>query len=609
MGILTKISDYFNARYDAKLERGLLRLNDKIKYNPDFSRLGAEYMTSERRARLLTQYLVWFMGDEYILSNYYKNQKIVLGQESVVDTRMFWRVAPDDIIKVHTGMPSLISNKKSRLLWGQPVTIDVEVFKVDENGNVSEDVDEEASKKLRSILVDVIIPRVNLNDNVKKATVEESYSGHHAIKLSFDRQISPFPIVETADARLFSVTKERGHTTAITFHEWYSNAKKNKKYRRDEIYTTVRPTSVFPSNEDILAYARQWVYKEQRNAVELGDAIITNDLYELKDSKEIPIKFDDWNNHCPELMGGIAQETYVFPGLKGMLAFEKPNRLPNKDFPGSWYGESDYSGVLSSFDKLDELYSENTSEVRENKSIYVYPIEWMDKDDQGKVTGKDKFKTNYVSPKVDMDQAQGKEPAATVLSGSDRTDSFVKKWRMEVGMICANAHISPTSLGGLAAGFESIVAGPESQQEREKDTIDTRNEMIGRWGPYLESILLKLLELNSFLLNNGYIDEQPGIESMPDVDFDNCNVRVQFPDYAKASDMELITTWGQAMNMRVADIKTAVERIYRTLSSDQQQEIVDRIKLENGLTLDNPESLRMEDLIDQNINNEGGEEE
>jgi len=179
MGILTKISDYFNARYDAKLERGLLRLNDKIKYNPDFSRLGAEYMTSERRARLLTQYLVWFMGDEYILSNYYKNQKIVLGQESVVDTRMFWRVAPDDIIKVHTGMPSLISNKKSRLLWGQPVTIDVEVFKVDENGNVSEDVDEEASKKLRSILVDVIIPRVNLNDNVKKATVEESYSGHH----------------------------------------------------------------------------------------------------------------------------------------------------------------------------------------------------------------------------------------------------------------------------------------------------------------------------------------------------------------------------------------------------------------------------------------------
>jgi hypothetical protein len=110
-------------------------------------------------------------------------------------------------------------------------------------------------------------------------------------------------------------------------------------------------------------------------------------------------------------------------------------------------------------------------------------------------------------------------------------------------------------------------------------------------------------------LNNGYIDEQPGIETMADVDFDNCNVRVQFPDYAKASDMELITTWGQAKNMGVADIKTAVERIYRTLSSDQQQEIVDRIKLENGLTLDNPESLRMEDLIDQNINNDGGEEE
>lgn len=370
----------------------------------------------------------------------------------------------------------------------------------------------------------------------------------------------------------------------------------------------MRPDETFRTMDEIIAYCNQWL--DPGKTVEPGDALITYELIEIKNSKEIPIQFNSWNMHCPELMEGIEQEAYPFPELKGMLAFEKPNRLPNKDFPGAWYGASDYSGNMSSFDKLDELYSENAAEVRENKSIYVYPIEWMDKDDQGKVTGRNKFKTNYVSPAVDMDQQQGKENPATVLSASDRTESFVKKWRMEIGMICANIGISPTSLGGLASGFESIAAGPESQQEREKDTIDTRNEMIKRWKPYMEQVLLKLLELNSYLINNGYIEDQPGISEMIDIDFDNCNIRVQFPDYTKSSDQELINTWGGAKNMGVADTETAVERIYPTLSRDQQRDIIDRIKLENGIALDNPEALRMEDLVDEDVNDddEGGED-
>jgi hypothetical protein len=608
MGIFSKITDYMHSRYDKKLERGLKRLNDKIRFNPDFNKLGMKYMSSRRRTRLLTEYLLWWMGDAAIISNYYKQERGSLGDDTEAELNMFWKVAPNEIIKVHTGMPGLISNKKSRLLWGQDITIDAEVYKTDEEGKISDDVDEEQSKVVRELLTKTLIPKTKLMDVVKKATEEESWSGHQAIKFNFDKAITSYPLIESCDVRSFSVDKKRGHTIAITFHEWFHDEEKNKKYRLDEIYSTVRPDQFFKTEEEVLRYCEQW--NCTKTPVEIGDALITYTLYELKNGKETPIKFDNWQSACPELTEGIDQETYVYPGIKGMLAFEKPNRLPNRDFPNSNYGSSDYSGSLVSFDKLDELFSENSAEVRNNKSLYVYPMSWLDKDSDGKPKhSRDKFKTNYVNPSVDIDQTQGKTSPATVLQANDKTDSFVKKWKLEMGMICANAHMSPTSFGGMATGFESINASDSSQLERQKDTIDTRNEMIGMWKPYFENILSKLLEFNSWLLNNKIIEEQPGIDSMVDLDFDNLTITCHWPEYVQSSDQELINTWGGAKNMGVADTETAVKRIYPTLSSDQQQEIIDRIKLENGMAIDNPEALRMEDLVDEDVNEDNVNEE
>jgi hypothetical protein len=164
----------------------------------------------------------------------------------------------------------------------------------------------------------------------------------------------------------------------------------------------------------------------------------------------------------------------------------------------------------------------------------------------------------------------------------------------------------------MAIGFESISASDESQLERQKDTIDTRNEMIGMWKPYLENMLMKLLELNSWLINNGIVKNQPGIDEMIDIDFDNCTITCHWPEYVQSSDQELINTWGGAKAMGVADTETAVKRIYPTLTDNEQQDIIDRIKLENGMAIDNPEALRMEDLVDEDIDENNvpeGEEE
>jgi len=595
MSIITKFQDYRNTKFDSKIERSLLRMNDKIRYNPEFNNLTVKYMTTERRTRKLTEYMVWYMGDEYLISYFYTEGNRILATDSTADMNMFWKVAPDALVKVHTGVPGLLSNKKSRILWGNGINIDVQVFKM-KDGNPTEEVDEKESNRIRDILVDTLLDKTNFWEHAKQQTEDESWSGHTALKFNFDRDITPYPIIETTDARLFTLVKERGFTTAIKFHAWHTNEKSDKKYRLDEVYTTVR-------NEIELQYYRQWKHGTQE--VNVGDAVIKYELYELKNDKEVAIIFNNWLSKCPELTEGIENESIAFGGLQGILAFEKANRLPNNDFPGSWYGASDYSRSVLSFDKLDELISENAREVRDNKAIQFFPMEWLDKSNEGKILGKNKFKTNYVGSSNDVDQAQGAQAPAGVIEVKDKTDSLKEKFKMEIGIICANAHISPTSLGGIGQGFESIAAGPESQQEREKDTIDTRNEMIERWKPYLNKVFLKLLEFNTWLLDNGLTSDQPGISEM-DIDFENCTVKVQFPDYVQSSDMERITTWGAAKTARVADTETAVENVYPHLSRKQQRDIIDRIKFEDGMVSDNPSNLSLMDLTGNDP--EGGED-
>ncbi len=608
MSVFSKVQDYINARYDKKLERGLLRLNDKIKYNPEYNKLSVKYMTSERRSKKLSEYLVWWMGDEFFIRDLYVNGAQELLTDSMADMMMFWKIAPTSWIKKHTGIPGIISNKKSRILWGNGFNIDVEVFKIDGiTGKPNDKVNEAESNRIRDILVDTLIPETHLIDHLKKSTEDESWSGHTALKFNYDLSVTNYPIIETADARNISINKERGHTIAISFMEWYTNTKTNKKYRLDETYTTVR-------DKKELTYYSQWKLGKDSVPVSVGDAVIMYTLYELKGGQEILIPMKNWGV-CPELTGhlidskGQPYECVAFNGLQGMLALEKPNRLPNNDFPGSFYGASDYSRSILSFDALDELYSEIAREVRDNKALQYAPVSWFDKNDDGKVIGLNKFKTNFIRSESDIDQSQGNQPQAGAIEVTDRYASLVSKWKTLVGMICANAHISPVSLGGIAHGFESIAASTDSQREREKDTIDTRKEMLKLWEPYLNKMLLKMLEFNSWLIENGIFINQPGIEKGMDIDFSNCNVRVEFPDYVQSSDSELITTWGNAKNQGVADTETAVRKVYPQLPRDQQNEIINRIKLEQGMALDDPNALSLTDLTTPPQDGEGGEEE
>lgn len=588
-------------RYDKKLLEGLSRLDHKLTSEPRFQKVAGQYFTTKRMINKLTEYFIWYIGDENIIRHFFTNNDSGHVLTEDVNLNQFWKKAPPEYIMVHTGLPGVFSSKMAKIVIGQGYEIDVEVYTKDVDGKITDKTDENESGRIKAMLTDVLFPKMQFHQKLMAGAQDESWSGHIAYKLAYDKSITPYPILEEGDRRFFEVVKERGHTTAIIFHQWHAKdgGAGSKKYRLDEVYSTCR-------TEDKIKYYNQFKVNGIAKDVEVGDAVIDYLLYDVTDeSKETIIPFEKWAATCPELTRHLKFEAFSFPDLKRMLAFEKPNKLPNRDEPGSHYGQSDYAGCTGSYHILDELYSENASEVRNNKSTQSIPDSYLPKNDEGKLLPRDPFRTNVVVGRFDKDQYQGTTPPSIeVTQIQDKTESIIGKWRLEVGNVCTVMGLSPTTLS--IPGFESIAASEKSQQEREKATIDTRKEKLELWEPFMNDMLLGILEFNTWMQK--YLGvKQPGLDEM-NIDFTNCNVRVQFPDYVKANTNERIETWGKAKTYGLTDIKSAVEQVFAPLGKTQKEieQITDLIKLEQNLSIDNPDALSMNNILNQKEQNQGG---
>lgn len=605
--VYNSVVDAAHNRYDNKLKEGLIRLDIKLKQEPKFHTLASQYFSTRNFSNKLTEYLIWSIGDENIIRNYFRDHQdpYVVGEDT--KTNQFWKVAPSEYPMVHTGFPSIMASKSAEILFGSGFDVDVNIYKKTTTPEgietIGEDIDEKESARIKEMLTDVLFQDMSLYERLMGAGFDEAWSGHIAAKLSFDRSITPYPILEFADLRFFEVAKERGYTTAIVFKQWYSDETSRKKYRLDEIYTTVR-------KEEELSYFR--INRETNELtenlkLEVGDAVIRYELYDVSNEKETLVDF----SLCPALTAGV-KPFVAFPGIKGMLAIEKPNRLINQQFKNLPYGSSDFAGLGGQFHSVDELYSENAREVRDNKTIQAIPEEWLPKDKDGNPLKRDSFRTNVMYSKAnnDLDQTQGKkpDPLFDVAEIQDKTESILGKWKIEVNQICVKSGYSPTTFG--IYGFESIAASSDAQQEREKATIETRKGKIKLWRPFLEKLFMKILQLNSWILENDKTIEQPGIPTM-DVDFSNCTINVTFPDYVKATTTELINTWGSAKRDGLGDLESILKKVWSPLGLTDKEikEMADKLRIENNMALDNPNALSMDNILNPNPDddkNKGG---
>jgi hypothetical protein len=467
---------------------------------------------------------------------------------------------------LHCGIPSLISSKMPTVLFGGGFKVIATVYNDDETIN-------EAQTKQAQELVNNLVTITDMAERLENQAENESWGGHIFSKLSHDVPLSNYPIYETADIRKAEAIKERGITTAIKFKYWYKY--NNNEYRLDETYT---------NNDD-------------------GDAIIKYELYKMDsdgndkqvDLEDIPqteyLRYTDEKKTTRRLNNN---DEFVYKGLKCKLAFDKPNKTPSHEFMDSYYGASDYEGAIDSFDALDEAYTEISNELRANKTKRYIPESMIPKraitDSR---TGEqriesllpDEFTDNYVKVTGDIDQdAQNKIDIQQI---SDKTEVHLKKFRVALTTAINKAGLSPLALG--ITGLESVNASAESQQERNKATLETRARKLRIWRPYIEDVMMSMLLLNAWMQKETSA-KQDAFAKL-DLNFENLDIRVEFNDYIIENISNKIATWGNAKQTGVASIEEAVKNIHDDWEDVDIDKEVNLIRFENGMSLDNPNNL------------------
>lgn len=534
------------------MQKDLNMLRNTIKFNP-YAVAIIDNETDKDFSRRITEYRVWSMGNSYVLRRFFEKTL-----EYYNTCNYFWARAPLSYRMIHSGLPGLICSKMPRILFGNGIAPTVSVYKD------SGEVDKNKTKTATDYTLQ-LIDKVKLRDVLTECATNESWGGHSFIKFSFDTELSNFPIVEAADIMATEVVKERNETVAIVFKTWYDDSakkgNKDRKYRLDEIYTTDAA----------------------------GDAVIRYELYELStgEDRRVPL------NSIPETQKIVeavnADDEIVFTGLKGMLAFEKPNKLPSLEFPHSNYGASDFEGATDSFDAVDEAYSTIINEIRDNRTFrYFASHNFRRNKDTGEIlTPDDGFTKNFVLTEGDIDQEQGVNKNRIVDQIPDKTEEHKAKYLTAVTVALNKAGLSPYSIG--ITGLESINQSAESQQERNKVTLETRKAKLELWTPYLAKVLSQLLAFNTYLLNRVGVkqDDLP----LPDMDITLSTVTLDFGEYLQDTDKDLVDIWGLAKTQGISSTQNAVRELHKSWSEKQILDETNVILFENGMATDTPNGL------------------
>lgn len=555
------IFDLMKKRRLTRLEEDLKMLRNEMNFNP-FATYLEDHETADKFSQRIAEYKTWSIGSGELLRRFY------LSSSTVETLNYFWKRAPVGTRMLHSGIPGLIASKMPRILFGSGVQTVVDVY-TEDGRKVLEGKSKEAKETL-----DTILKEMNVSDRLTAAATDESWSGHCFFKLSHDASLSQFPIIETADITNAEVIKNRGVTKAIVFKTWYK-PKKDDNWRLDEIY----------------------------GVNDAGDATITYRLYKLENGKEKPMPL----NALPETQDlaeiGLDEDgTYTFDGLKGLLAFEKPNKIPSLEFPHGNYGASDYEGAIDSFDALDEAYSKIIEEIRSNRTIRYTPSSMIPRDRDGEQRLSDDFTNNYVKVESDPDQDAKNQITFSIIP--DKTEDHKQKYVTALSAALNKAGLSPFAIG--ITGLESINASAESQQERNKVTLETRKAKLELWKPFLEKMYEQILAYNDWLVRNVKGIKQDGFKPI-DATLDQIKVRVEFGDYIMDTEKQRTEIWGSAKSMGVASIHEAVRKIHPDWEDTDIEEEVNLIRYENGMAADDPSLLpELDGKTETNETDDGG---
>ncbi len=358
---------------------------------------------------------IWYRGDSDELSQFF-SQTNKNGKKTG-----FWESVPQSerIRKIHIGIPAIIADTLAYI-----VTSDID--KIEANSNDWETISEKTAflEKLKNGILNGLI------------------CGDGAFKISVDREVSEYPIIEFIDGDKVEFERRRGVLTAIIFKSLFDTG--TAKYTLCERY---------------------------------GKGFVESRLYDLN-GKAVPL------SKVPQLAG--IEPRINFDGEYIMAVPLKFYDSPK--YPGR--GRSIFSGGRSDcFDAADEVVSQWWDALRAGRVKQYIPQDFIPRNpENGSLLPFNTFGNDYVT--ISPPRAEGVDnQRITTVQPDIKYEAFVTSY-MNALMMCLQGLVSPATLGIDVGKMSSA----DAQREKKDVTGSTRNtitDVLEKAVPELITAVLK----------------------------------------------------------------------------------------------------------------------
>lgn len=280
---------------------------------------------------------------------------------------------------------------------------------------------------------------------------------------------------------------------------------------------------------------------------------------------------EDMGDDALEAMG-IAREVTIENGE--MAAVHIPNIRPNRLFRGSMMGRSDFDGLRSLMDALDEAYSSWMRDIRLSKARLIVPAEYLRR------KAADLFPDDVKAPPMfefdedvetlcalDSDPDKVGANAITASQFAIRADEHQKTCNDLIVQIVTKAGYAPQTFG---LNIEGLAQSGTALNIREKKSLKTCGKKQAYWHDALEDLLSTMLHIDA--------QQFPGMGSSESV-----HVHVRFAD-AFANDVSTISTALDLLNRaESASAEVRVRMLHPDWMEKEVMEEVARIREEKGI--------------------------
>lgn len=449
---------------------------------------------------------IWYRGDSLELSQLYSQ----LGNSGAMYN--FWsaKCSPGmEMRKIHTGLPGIIVDMLATV-----VLTDMNDIQLDKKDiqNIWDNI--EAENELKKLL--------------ENALKEALYVGDGAFKITFDTEISKYPIIEFYPGDQVDFINKRGRIREVVFKTTYNH--KGQSYILHETY---------------------------------GYGYIKNRL--TRDGKEVEL------NSLPETTG---LSDYHFANYKedkqgvvvsgGVYSMAVPFMI----YKSSKYrgrGKSIFDNKVEAFDSLDEAWSQWMDALRAGRTKQYIPECLLPRDpNTGMTLSPNTFDNRYI--KTNSDVREGAVNKIDVEQPAIPHDSYMATYVTALDL-CLQGLISPSTIGIDVKKLDNA----EAQREKEKTTLYTRDAIVDALTESLKTLVNSILSAHAEF-NQLEMD-------VPEVD-------ITFGEYANPSFESQIETIGKGKTQGIMSIEACVDELYGdTKDEDWKKEEVARLKAEQGIAV------------------------